>query len=426
MENGTNRTFGQNKLVNEFTDWINNSVGTIMFLNARSAVLQTISSINFINWSDNNPLKVAKTIANFPQFAKDFAMIFNSDMLQQRRKGLQTDVSASEIVNQAATSKNKVKAMISYLLKKGFIFTQAADSFAISLGGASFYRNRYDTYRKQGLSDKEAKDKAFGDFQETSEVSQQSARPDLISEQQAGPLGRLILAFQNTPMQYTRLIKKAALDLANNRGDRKTNISKILYYGAVQNFIFTALQSALFALMFTDEEEEKEKERYANLVNNMADTILRGTGVYGAALSTIKNVALEFIKQEKKGSRADHAYTMLDAINISPPIGSKARKIYGATQAVKFNRDEIKEKGFSLDNPAYEAVGNVVSATVNVPLDRAIRITNNTKEALNKNNEAWQRIALLLGWNTWDLGVQKDKVKEKKKKKNKKKQIIFW
>ena len=363
----------------------------------------------------DNPLKVAKTIANFPQFAKDFAMIFNSDMLKQRRKGLQTDVSASEIVNQAATSKNKVKAMISHLLKKGFILTQIADSFAISLGGASFYRNRYDTYIKQGLNDKRAKDKAFGDFQETSEVSQQSARPDLISEQQAGPLGRLILAFQNTPMQYTRLIKKAALDLANNRGDRKTNISKILYYGAVQNFIFTALQSALFALMFSDEEEEKEKERYANLVNNMADTILRGTGVYGAALSTIKNVALEFIKQEKKGSRADHAYTMLDAINISPPIGSKARKIYGATQTVKFNRDEIKEKGFSLDNPAYEAVGNVVSATVNVPLDRAIRITNNTKEALNKNNEAWQRIALALGWNTWDLGMQPGKKKKKVK-----------
>ena len=44
-------------------------------------------------------------------------MIFNSDMLKQRRKGLQTDVSASEIANQAATSKNKVKAMISHLLK---------------------------------------------------------------------------------------------------------------------------------------------------------------------------------------------------------------------------------------------------------------------------------------------------------------------
>ena len=135
---------------------------------------------------------------------------------------------------------------------------------------------------------------------------------------------------------------------------------------------------------------------------------------------------LRYTTAEECFAQAQNTGSDLNAINISPPIGSKARKIYGATQAVKFNRDEIKEKGFSLDNPAYEAVGNVVSATVNVPLDRAIRITNNTKEALNKNNEAWQRIALLLGWNTWDLGVQKDKVKEKKKKKNKKKQIIFW
>jgi hypothetical protein len=90
---------------------------------------------------------------------------------------------------------------------------------------------------------------------------------------------------------------------------------------------------------------------------------------------------------------------------------------------MKFNRDEIKEKGFSLDSPAYEAVGNVVSATVNVPLDRAIRITNNTKEALNKNNEAWQRIALLLGWNTWDLGIQPGKVKKEKVEKKKRKRL---
>ena len=63
------------------------------------------------------------------------------------------------------------------------------------------------------------------------------------------------MAFANTPMQYTREIKKAALDLKNGRGDAKTNISKIIYYGFVQNLIFNALQSALFMLMFDDEEE---------------------------------------------------------------------------------------------------------------------------------------------------------------------------
>jgi superfamily I DNA/RNA helicase len=57
------------------------------------------------------------------------------------------------------------------------------------------------------------------------------ARPDRISMQQAGPLGRLVLAFANTPAQYARLIKKATSDLKNGRGDAKTNISKIIYYG---------------------------------------------------------------------------------------------------------------------------------------------------------------------------------------------------
>lgn len=416
MENGTNRQRGSNKLVNEFTNWINNAVGNIMFLNVRTAVLQTISFTNFINWSDNNPIKYAAAIANFPQFAKDFSMIWNSDFLKQRRKGLQTDVSASEIVNQAANSKNKVTAIISYILGKGYLPTQMGDSFAICMGGAGFYRNRVNSYIKQGLSQAEAESKAFDDFRETSEDAQQSARPDKISEQQAGPLGRFILAFQNTPMQYTRMIKKAALDLANGRGDAKTNISKILYYGAMQNLIFSALQNALFALAFEDQEEDKKKEKYARIANNMADTILRGTGVYGAAASTLKNIALQFVKQEQKGSRADHAYTLMEGINLSPPIGSKARKLYSATQAVKFNRDEIASKGFHIDNPAYEAVANTTSALTNIPIDRAIRITNNARAALDKNNEAWQRIALVLGWNTWDLGIQQRKPKKKIKK----------
>ena len=42
-----------------------------MFFNMRSAVLQTISAVNFVNWSDNNPLKAAKAFGNQPQYWKD-------------------------------------------------------------------------------------------------------------------------------------------------------------------------------------------------------------------------------------------------------------------------------------------------------------------------------------------------------------------
>ena len=431
MENGSNRRTGQSKLVNRWFDWVNNSVGAIMFFNFRSAVLQTISAINFVNWSDNNPLKAGAALANAPQYAKDFAFIFNSDMLKQRRAGLQTDVNASELANSIANKKDKVNATIAFLLKKGFLPTQMADSFAIASGGATFYRNRINTYKKQGFTDKEAESKAFKDFQEISEVSQQSSRPDLISEQQAGPLGRLILAFQNTPMQYTRLMKKAALDLKNRRGDDKTNISKIIYYGAVQNIIFTAMQNAMFGLLFED-EEEKGDDRYdkkkARMLNSMADTILRGVGVYGAAVSTIKNVALKFIQEEGDG-RPNHTYTLIEAINLSPPIGSKARKIYTATQTYTFNKDEIKEKGFALDSPAYGAVGNVISAGTNIPTDRVYNILNNAQAALDKNNKAWQRIAVALGWNTWDVGIEREKFEKDKKDIKKENNFLnedFW
>ena len=44
-------------------DWLNNAIGNIMFINTRSALLQTISAANFVNWSDNNPLNAAKAWA---------------------------------------------------------------------------------------------------------------------------------------------------------------------------------------------------------------------------------------------------------------------------------------------------------------------------------------------------------------------------
>ena len=76
-------------------------------------------------------------------------MIFNSDMLKQRRAGLQSDVNEAEIAQAVAGKTDKASAAISYLLKKGFLPTQMADSFAISMGGASFYRNRFNTYKSK-------------------------------------------------------------------------------------------------------------------------------------------------------------------------------------------------------------------------------------------------------------------------------------
>ena len=413
MESGRNRSYGGDALTSRLTDWISNSVGAIMFFNTRSAVLQTISSINFINWSDNNLLAAAGAFANQKQYWSDFTKLMNSDFLKDRRGGLKINVNESDIAEMAATSKNKAKGVISGLLKLGFLPTQIADSFAIASGGSTFYRNRIKSLMKEGMTKAEAEQQAMIDFSETAEESQQSSRPDRISQQQAGPLGRMILAFANTPAQYARLTKKAILDLKNGRGDAKANISKIIYYGVAQNIIFTALQQALFATLFDDEEEEKESDKYIRGANSMLDSFLRGIGFAGAAVSVGKNIALKIVEQsEKKNPKYEDA--ALKLLDISPPISSKVSKLRSAGRIFSWNKKDIREKGLSYDNPANEAIGKIISATTNIPVDRAIQKADNIQNALAEDTDTWQRIALLAGWKDWELGIQETKKKKRK------------
>ena len=101
-------------------------------------MLQMLSTVNFINYADNNPVKAAAAFANQKQYWKDFAMIFNSDKLKERRGGLQQDVSSDEIASIANKSNRSPQALLARLLKLGFTPTQIADSMAIASGGATF------------------------------------------------------------------------------------------------------------------------------------------------------------------------------------------------------------------------------------------------------------------------------------------------
>ena len=424
-KNGTNRTVGPNRIVNGFLDYINGSIGATMFFNARSAVLQTLSTVNFINYGDNNVFKAAAAFADQKQFWKDFAMLFNSDMLKQRRAGVAFDVNAAEIASAVSKSKQPVRAAIAHLLQLGFLPTQIADSFAISTGGATMYRNRVNTYLKQGLSKKEAEAKAFTDFQIVAESTQQSARPDMISQQQASVLGRMILAFQNTPSQYVRLIKKAGLDLINRRKtppyssqtkSDMSNISRIIYYGAVQNVIFYGLQSALFAMLFDDEEDEKTekffKTKKQRVIQGSIDTILRGMGVGGAVISTIKNTVIKYHEEQGKTWNKKLGIISNELLQISPPIGIKKRKLDKFEETMLYNKKVIPEMNtFDIDNPIWGAYAQLVEGATNIPVNRLHTKVQNVRAALDTENAWWQRLATGLGWNKWDVGIENKEIK---------------
>lgn len=427
MTTGKNRGYGKDKETGRWANWVNGSTGTIMFLNTRSAALQLIGAVNFLNLRDNNPFAAAMAFANQKQYWTDFAYIWNSDKIKERRGGLKEDVAAAEVANAAASSTNKANAVISYLLKVGYTPTQLADSFAIASGGAPYYRNRIKTYLSEGLSEQEAETKAWSDFTKVADETQQSGDPRDISKQQASGAGRLLLTFQNTAMQQSRIVKKSFLDLKNGRGDAKTNVAKIIYYLGVQNVLFAALQQGLIAVGFgflDDEEDEakkkaleKEKDKKVfDITNGVVDTILSGTGFVGKVVVTLKNMAKVYLDERDKNFKADYAKVVLEAANISPPIGSKLRKLYSGLQQTKYDKDLIKERGWGVMQdgrvhlgPMYSVAGKVVEAGTNVPLDRLATKIENASQAMNSQNEAWQRVMIGLGFNPYSLGVKETK-----------------
>ena len=592
MKSGSNRPPGGNRVTNSILDWLNNSVGAVMFLNTRSALLQTISSVNFINWGDNNIVKAGLAFANQKQFWSDFMTLMNSDYLVERRNGLKINVSESEIADAVRDSKNKVKAAIAFLLSKGFVMTRFADSFAIAAGGSTFYRNRVKSLLEKGgfkkpqvifltgaagsgkttaaknfgknwvivnkdvemealmkkaglpsdlnkltreqrgkwrkiqeqaskntlaeikklkeqgkniiiddtgsseaavsrlkreleksgyeskmlllgtsleqslkrnkarkqrtltdvtvknsfealmgnkkrykeifkdnfteatdgkisnnliskltgkISQKDAEAQAFDDFRQIAEESQQSSNPNRISAQQASGAGRVILAWANTPMQYARIQKRAAQDLVNKRGDWKTNVSKIVYYGAIQNLIFNALQQAVFALGFGEDDDEekqdaKKNEKIARIANGMIDSQLKGLGIGGAAVVALKSALMELGKQHAK-DRSKYEEAVFDLLGFSPPLGSKIQKINSGLRSFSWNMKDIKSKGFSLDNPAYLAGAQITTGLTNVPFDRVMKKLNSMRGIVNEQSALWQKVALGLGWSTWDVGL---------------------
>ena len=419
MKNGRNRLDTGSRLSNKVLDYINGSIGTIMFFNTRSAVLQTISSINFINWSFNNPARAGIAFANQKQYWTDFMKLMNSDYLLDRRNGLKLNINESEIADAASTSKNKAKAAINYILQKGYLPTQYADSFAIASGGATFYRNRIkDLMKNSGMTEAEAEAQALVEFRQVSEESQQSSDPSKISAQQASSLGRVILAFANTPMQYARIQKRAIQDLINGRGDAKSHISRIAYYGFIQNVIFNALQQAVFALGFGDDDEDDEKfqkgkqKKYHDVANGMLDSQLRGLGIAGQAVSIAKNFLLNVYERSGR-KRPEYVDSVYELMRMSPPIYNKISKLKQAAWQFdsKKRRQKILDMGpLNINNPAYEAGAKVISATTNVPIDRLFYKMKNLEGAMNEENDLWQRIAMLGGWPKWQLETPKSEV----------------
>jgi hypothetical protein len=418
MATGRTRSVNLDRGSNMMISYLNGSAGTIMNFNTRSAFLQTISTLNFLNMRENNPIAAARAMGNIPQFSRDFLKIINSDMLRQRRDGLEINVTEAEIASAAASSKNPIQSIIAKVLKVGYTPTKLADSFAIAFGGAPYYRNRVKMYKKQGMSTKEAEQKAWTDFQMLSERTQQSSRPDLLSKQQTTVVGRIVLPFANTPMQMNRRGMKEILDISKGRYKNTTELAekmgRVTYYMGAQVALFAGLQSALFAMLFNDEDvtEDQIAKAKSYTMGTMVDSFLRGMGIRGSVIAGFKNAVGEFFKQQKKGWNADYSEVTEDLLNISPLVGSRYGRLDWTGDKIKFNPDVPFR--FELGNPKLEATLLTVEALTNAPVYSPYQNAVNIQHGLNSDYEIWQRTHMFGGWSPFNVGIM-DKKKEKSK-----------
>jgi len=182
----------------------------------------------------------------------------------------------------------------------------------------------------------------------------------------------------------------------------------------------------MFALIpgFNDEEdeegkmtmEEKTEKKLFRVINSMVDTTLKGGfGLPGAVISTVKNGIIEYQKQKDRGFLADDSKTLIALLNVSPGVGSKVRKISNFLKSDRYDKEVISERGWDVTidgkfnlSPKWNAAGNLVEGVTNIPMARVVDEVNSITEALDSRNTAWQRIALALGWKTWNVGAKNE------------------
>jgi hypothetical protein len=173
--------------------------------------------------------------------------------------------------------------------------------------------------------------------------------------------------------------------------------------------MFNALTQGMQFLLFDDDEDPEasqasKDQRISRTLNGMFDSQVRGLGIQGALAVTLKNTLMTIAEENDKKS-PDYAEAIDDLFSISPPLQAKLRKLKSSANTFSWNKQEMEDQGFHANNPAYLATAQTISALTNIPVDEAVLKINALRTIFSNSSENWQKVAVALGWSTWDVGL---------------------
>lgn len=210
-----------------------------------------------------HPKATIDYMMNIPYIKARFEGSFSNEFLKQT------------IENSAFAMSKKLKDCCNFFIKTG-------DIGAIIFGGKPYIDY---LIKEKGMSEQEA----IKQFILSTNRSQQSSAISSLSNFQVAmtrnPIGKLFIAFKNSPQQYIRMCGDAIVSATN--GDMtKTQCAKMLFqYGYLQPFLYAmATSGSLLRFLFTGDDDDLLKDAAISIFNLGSDALPIIGDIYKYAL----------------------------------------------------------------------------------------------------------------------------------------------
>ncbi len=199
-----------------------------------------------------NPKATIYYMMNIPYIKARYSGNMSNEFLKQT------------IENSAFAITKKFKDSMSLFIKMG-------DIGAIIFGGKPYIDY---LIKEKGMSEEQA----IKQFILSTNRSQQSSAVSSLSNFQIAmtrnPMGKLFIAFKNSPQQYVRMCGDAIVSVANGDMSKKDCAKIIFQYAYLQPFLYAAATSgSLFRLLFTGDTDDLVKDLKMSIFNLNANAI---------------------------------------------------------------------------------------------------------------------------------------------------------
>jgi hypothetical protein len=275
------------KSIDALMNW--NVVSTLGFKLA--SIPKQLASITHF-WSAGikhgiNPLKVISSVPTNKAEFEFLKEIMTSDYLKERLTGSGLDIEVQRILS--AKTDRQYKKALKKIFQVGMYLPAAGDWLTITFplgGGGSFAIAALRNELAKGKSLEEAKDRAFKQFVEAVEETQQTSREDYTSNFQREKMGRMILTYKSAQVGAARKITEGIRTLRDSKNSSKDEkvqaFTDILYYSALSSVLFNLISNAgydVFANPLYDDDDENRV--LYDLIMDQIGAAAQGFGVIG-------------------------------------------------------------------------------------------------------------------------------------------------